>query len=229
VVRWTNNSASRTHTTTSLSGAWDSGSLAPGQSFSVSFPTAGDYDYHCSIHTAMTGRISVLDTPVTQTPTTTPTPASPVLLGDQTVESQLDSNPIGLAEAFQYTADQTGTVRQLVVYLDASSNASKVVLGLYADSGAGSPSTLLAQGTITAPVSGTWNAVTVPSASVVAGSRYWIAVLQPISTTGAARIRDMPSGTAAQTSLQTSLSTLPATWSIGASFANSPMSAYVSR
>ena len=93
-------------------------------------------------------------------------------------------------DQYSAPADQTGTVHQLVVYLDPSSNASKVVVGLYADSGTGSPSTLLAQATITAPVSGTWNAVTVPNVGVVAGSRYWIAVLQPTLTTGLAKIRD---------------------------------------
>ena len=50
VVRWTNNSATRNHSTTSLTGAWDSGVLAPGQSFSLTFPVAGDYDYRCSLH-----------------------------------------------------------------------------------------------------------------------------------------------------------------------------------
>jgi hypothetical protein len=164
----------------------------------------------------------------TPTATVTPTP-SPLLLGDQNIESRVDTSSIGRAVAFQYTASQSGTVRQLVVYLDASSSASKVVLGLYTDSGGTRPATLLAQGTITAPLSGNWNAVTVPSASVVAGTRYWIAVLQPTSTTGVVRFRDTTAGTLAQMSAQASLSSLPASWSAGTNLTNSPLSAYVVR
>lgn len=64
-VTWTNNSSTSTiHTTTSDSGngaggVWDSGVLAPGQSFSFTFTTPGTFTYHCSIHPFMTGTIHV--------------------------------------------------------------------------------------------------------------------------------------------------------------------------
>jgi hypothetical protein len=167
---------------------------------------------------------------VTATPTSTATPpSSPVLLGSQDVEELLDSNAPGLAEAFQYTADGSGTVTELVVYLDASSTASKVVVGLYADNGSDSPGALLAQATIAAPAAGSWNSAAVAGVNVVAGNRYWLAILQPTSSTGTIRFRDTDSGGPAQTSLQTNLATLPSTWQTGSTFVNSPLSAYASR
>jgi plastocyanin len=50
------------HTWTSVSGpaSWDSGLLDPGGSFSVTFTKAGSYSYNCSIHTFMTGTITVM-------------------------------------------------------------------------------------------------------------------------------------------------------------------------
>jgi len=57
-VTWTNN-GSATHTVTSDSGAFDSGQLAPGASFSQTFDTAGTFTYHCSIHPQMTGTVIV--------------------------------------------------------------------------------------------------------------------------------------------------------------------------
>lgn len=57
-VRWTNNGAA-THTTTSDTLIWSSGNLAPGARFTVTFPTAGTFAYHCSIHTSMHGTIVV--------------------------------------------------------------------------------------------------------------------------------------------------------------------------
>lgn len=51
------------HTTTSDTGSaltWDSGSLAPGATFQVYFPTPGTYTYHCAIHGAvMSGTVIV--------------------------------------------------------------------------------------------------------------------------------------------------------------------------
>lgn len=47
------------HTWTSRDGVFDSGSIAPGGSFTVSLEEAGDYEFFCSIHSTMTGSITV--------------------------------------------------------------------------------------------------------------------------------------------------------------------------
>jgi len=39
--------------------SWDSGQLAPGASFAQTFPTAGTFAFHCSIHPSMTGSVTV--------------------------------------------------------------------------------------------------------------------------------------------------------------------------
>ena len=60
VVTWTNTD-SIAHTSTSDSGVWDSGTLAPGQSYSYTFSSPGTFPYHCAIHGAasMSGVIQV--------------------------------------------------------------------------------------------------------------------------------------------------------------------------
>jgi len=57
-VTWTNND-STTHTATADNSAWDSGRLAPGQSYSMIFNNPGSFTYHCSIHPNMRGSIVV--------------------------------------------------------------------------------------------------------------------------------------------------------------------------
>jgi plastocyanin len=57
-VTWTNKD-SYAHTVTSDNGAFDSGNIASGSTFSFTFDTAGTYSYHCSIHTSMTAKIIV--------------------------------------------------------------------------------------------------------------------------------------------------------------------------
>lgn len=57
-VTWTNND-SVTHTVTSDTGAFSSGNLNPGQTFSHTFNQAGTFAYHCSIHTSMHGTVVV--------------------------------------------------------------------------------------------------------------------------------------------------------------------------
>jgi hypothetical protein len=132
-----------------------------------------------------------------------------------------------MAEAFQYTASATGTLTRLTIYLDSSNTATNVVVGLYTDTGSNNPGTLLTQGTISAPVKGAWNSLTVPSVSVTTGTKYWIAVLGPTGA-GAAQFRDVASGSNTQTSAATNLAVLPSTWATGQKFTNSPMSAYAS-
>ena len=57
-VVWTNKD-SAPHTVTSDSGAFDSGSLSQGQTFSKTFNDAGTFAYHCTFHGAMKATVTV--------------------------------------------------------------------------------------------------------------------------------------------------------------------------
>jgi plastocyanin len=56
-VTWTNNGG-RQHTVTDP-GVWDSGPLNPGQSYAAMFAIPGTFDYQCTIHPEMRGRVIV--------------------------------------------------------------------------------------------------------------------------------------------------------------------------
>jgi len=58
-VIWTNDD-SMPHTVTSTSGAFDSGNMAPGQTFSYTFTSPGTYNYFCTYHSWMKGSVTVL-------------------------------------------------------------------------------------------------------------------------------------------------------------------------
>jgi hypothetical protein len=159
--------------------------------------------------------------------TFTTAPPPPVLLvGDKNIESTVDHNPAGAAEAFQYTAGASGTVNKLSVYIDAGSTATQVVVGLYGTAASGNPGALLAQGTIANPINGAWNAVTIPAVTITSGTKYWIAVLGP---SGTIQFRDKPAGGKSQTSAQANLATLPDTWTPGTAATNAPLSAYAAQ
>jgi plastocyanin len=81
-VTWTNQGAAP-HTVTADDGTFDSGTLQPGGTFSMTFDTPGTFTYHCEIHPSMTATIVVTPaaTVATTAPTvatTAPTVASPV-------------------------------------------------------------------------------------------------------------------------------------------------------
>jgi plastocyanin len=57
-VTWTNMD-SATHTATATDGSFDTGNIAQGESGSITFDTAGTFNYICSIHPNMTGTIVV--------------------------------------------------------------------------------------------------------------------------------------------------------------------------
>jgi hypothetical protein len=146
------------------------------------------------------------------------------LVGNSTVASSVDMNIAGQAEAFRFTGSASGTMTSIMVYVDASSTATTLVAGLYSNVN-GHPGTLLVQGSLANPARGNWNSVQVPATSVTAGTTYWIAIL---GTGGMLAFRDAccPGGTAAENSEQTTLSSLPATWSTGPLWSNGPASVY---
>jgi amicyanin len=70
-VTWTNLDFV-VHTATSTGGAFDSGDLEQGESYTLTFTEPGTYDYLCTPHPTMTGRIVVVPAAAA---TAAPTPA----------------------------------------------------------------------------------------------------------------------------------------------------------
>ncbi len=146
------------------------------------------------------------------------------LLGSTGNGTNNDYNPDGTAEAFQFTASTSGTVRHLWLSVNTGFTATSLKLGLYTNTVSGNhPATLLSSGSIT-PVAG-WIDVPVPAASVTSGTKYWIAVL---GVGGVIQFWDgSTSNGRAEGSLQTNLTALPSTWSTGTNWPGSwPLSGY---
>ncbi len=164
---------------------------------------------------------------LTYTPNGQVPPNPTPLVGDNNIESNPDSDSSGTAEAFQYTATSSGNSQNLSVYLGATSAASAVTVGIYTDNN-NAPGTLLGQGTITSPVDGTWNNVSLPSAlNITSGTKYWIAILSPKGD-GNIGFRDKASGSGpgSISSSKANLTTLPDTWASGSQWTSESMSGY---
>ena len=59
LVSWSNLDGGRTHTVTADDGTFDSGNIAMDHQYEFRFNTVGTYSYVCSIHSSMTGTITV--------------------------------------------------------------------------------------------------------------------------------------------------------------------------
>jgi plastocyanin len=57
-ITWVNND-NTPHTSTGDNGAWNSGSISAGATFTRTFSTAGSFTYHCTIHPGMVGTVTV--------------------------------------------------------------------------------------------------------------------------------------------------------------------------
>ena len=143
--------------------------------------------------------------------TSAPATSSGVLLGSNTIQASVDSNPSGMAEAFIFAAGASGPASQMNVFLDASSTATHLVVGVYADAN-GAPGQLLTSSTSTTVTSGSWNTIPVAGIDVVAGNRYWIALLTPPGA-GVIKMRNLATGGGGTvTTKQSDLSNMPASW-----------------
>ena len=58
-VTWDFQDQGASHTVTADGGSFDSCLQAAGFKFTVTFPTAGDFPYKCTVHAAMTGDVKV--------------------------------------------------------------------------------------------------------------------------------------------------------------------------
>ena len=80
------------------------------------------------------------------------------------------------------TADRTGVARSLRLYLDASSGASKLVLGALREGQRRSRARCWPR-VASRPTAGGWNAVELETGvPLVAGRPYWIGLLNPLGS-----------------------------------------------
>jgi hypothetical protein len=155
--------------------------------------------------------------------------AIPVLFGETQVEPSTDNHAAGLADASNFVASASGTVHTLTVYFD-SGDATELLIGLY-DDASNHPNNLLAQGTVSNPIVGNWSSATVPSTAVVSGTTYWIALVAPVGHGNTFSFRYGSGGggnITTEHSTQSNLTTLPASWSTGATFPGTFCSFYAS-
>jgi len=150
--------------------------------------------------------------------------AQALLIGDTTVESTKDYLVSGQAEAFHFRARLSGASDVMQLYLDPSSAASVLIVGIYSNVN-GHAGSLLSTGMNLAPLAGMWNPVSVTSTQLVAQESYWLAIL---GQGGTLRYRDHRHGSCeSETSAQATLSALPSLWRTGKTYADCPVSAYV--
>jgi amicyanin len=102
-VTWTNEDA-MIHTATSVDGAFDSGDLDQGDDYSLTFTTPGTYDYLCTPHPSMTGRIVVVAA-TNPAPSAAPSGALP----NVAVQVETGSRPIRLLGSILLGLGATGT------------------------------------------------------------------------------------------------------------------------
>jgi glucose/arabinose dehydrogenase len=144
-----------------------------------------------------------------------------LLAGTKTEGSNVSTAPPGYGEAYRLPEPtESGTVLALDLRLDEASTASTLVLGLYGE-GDNTAGVLLASGTLSSPVAGTWNRVRLDDpVEVEAGRRYWLALLNPMDGTGDLKWRDQAGAPAdwELTSAGQTLTELPASWVTRASY-----------
>ena len=149
-----------------------------------------------------------------------------LIIGDLNIESTVESIPAGVAQAFRYTvASNMGrNMTNLLAYMDASSTAKGLVVGLYTDNN-GHPGTLWSYASSPALQAGAWNSLSVAPLGLRTGSSYWIAVL---GTDGTLQLRGQPgTGTVlTEASASSRLKGLPTTSATGGTASSGPVSVY---
>jgi hypothetical protein len=149
-----------------------------------------------------------------------------VLVGNSNLTLHPDTNAPGQAQAYPYTAAASGTAASFRVYIDTGNAASSVAIGLYRGDANG-PTSLIASCVVVSPTAKAWNSCAT-SATVIAGTAYWLAILGPTGT-GAVAFRDSPDAGSGPSrgSAQTTLTALPAAWtSANVAWGNAPAAVY---
>src|SRR4051794_35215143 len=143
-------------------------------------------------------------------------PAGAATVGTSKVYPDVATAAKGAGRAYRFTAPTSGRVDRLSVFLDRTSTAGKGQLGLYtgAASGAHVPRPRCV---VTRARGNAWNPCSFAPYRLRYRAQYWLAVLQPVRSTGRLQYRERKRHHGSWTSLhtQTRLQALPAVWSSG--------------
>jgi hypothetical protein len=146
------------------------------------------------------------------------------LVGDDTVQTDHLTLSGGQAAAYQYYAAQSGLASVAHVYVDAGSSTPTLRVALYSDLN-GTPGSILSQGSASSVAPG-WISVNISPIALLAGNRYWVALLNPLGS-GVVNLRQSASGGSSLSGAQTSLAAFPQPFTGGIPAAHSPLSMYV--
>jgi hypothetical protein len=138
-----------------------------------------------------------------------------MLLGHSTLEPLVNGISGGTAEGYQITASDNGSLSTLSVYVDATTTATNLFVGLYSDNN-GHPGSRLTGGNSTAFQKAAWNNILVSPVNVAAGTKYWFVLL---GTGGLVSFRQKQNpgtgGWVDELNAIKTLTALPATWTTG--------------
>jgi hypothetical protein len=146
------------------------------------------------------------------------------LIGDDTIQTDRMALSGGQAAAYQYYASQSGLASVARVYVDAGSSTQTLRVALYSDLN-GTPSSILSRGSASSVAPG-WVSVNISPVALLAGNRYWVALLNPLGS-GVVNLRQSASGGSSLSGAQTSLASFPQPFTGGIPAAHSPLSMYV--
>lgn len=152
--------------------------------------------------------------------------AGTTLLGARSIQRSVGSQPADSAVAFSFRSTTSGTARSISVYIDRRNRAKNVRVGLY-DSDGSQPGALTAQSKRVSAKRSGWKTLSIPPSSIVAGSRYWIAIR---GSGGRLYFRDRSSRSTckSKTAKKTSRASFPSTWRTAETRRTCALSAYVS-
>jgi hypothetical protein len=132
-----------------------------------------------------------------------------VMLGKDTLEPQYGHLVAGRAEAFRLRAHHSGFAARARIYIDRTSSAQTVMVGVY-DNSHGQPGSLLSAGSVFAPRGGSWATVSLSPARLVSSRAYWLTIL---GEDGTLRFRDRHGRRCAKDrNAEAGLSELPVSW-----------------
>jgi hypothetical protein len=150
-------------------------------------------------------------------------------VGSASVGTAVDGNTAGRTQDYRVSASATEDVDRLSVYLDGSSTAKSVEIGLYQSASSTRAGARLARCVVAAPVANAWNRCSITAVSVTKDTTYWLAILHPSGSAGTIRYRNRTGTGRTFGSSSSTLKQTPSRWSNGPDWGSHTASVYADR